>query len=66
VAERGGTVDAAVSLCTGDVVADPFRRTTEISALLRCHAAGARVAPEDHASAAGDSRPLVRARLVTT
>ena len=66
VAERGGTVDAAVSLSTGDVVADPFRRTTEIAALLRCHAAGARVVPEDQASTAGDSPPLVRARLVAT
>jgi hypothetical protein len=66
VAERDRIVDAAVSLSTGDVVANPFRRTTEIAALLRCHAAGARVAPEDHASAAGDSPPLVSARLVTT
>jgi hypothetical protein len=35
VAERGGEVQAAVSLRTGWVVADPFRRTAELVALLR-------------------------------
>lgn len=34
---------AAISLVTGKVVADPFRRTTEVVELLRCHAAGARI-----------------------
>jgi hypothetical protein len=32
---------AAISLVTGEVVADPFRRTAEVVELLRCHAAGA-------------------------
>jgi hypothetical protein len=35
VAERGGEVQAALSLRTGWVVADPFRRTAELVALLR-------------------------------
>jgi hypothetical protein len=33
-------VEAALSLRTGEVVADPFRRTAELVELLRCHAAG--------------------------
>ena len=39
VAEREGSIDAAVSLPTGEVVANPFVRTAELSALLRVHAA---------------------------
>jgi hypothetical protein len=31
-----------MSLVTGEVVADPFRRTAEVIELLRCHAAVAR------------------------
>lgn len=38
VAERDGYLVAAISLCTGDVIADPFARTAELCALLRCHA----------------------------
>ena len=38
VAERGGRIDAALSLSTGELVADPFRRTAELCELLRCHA----------------------------
>jgi hypothetical protein len=40
VAERAGAIEAALSLRTGGVVADPFRRTAELIELLRCHAAG--------------------------
>jgi hypothetical protein len=35
VAERGGDVLAVLSLKTGTVVADPFRRTAELVELLR-------------------------------
>jgi hypothetical protein len=35
---------AGMSLATGEVVADPFRRTIELQALLRLHAGSARVA----------------------
>jgi hypothetical protein len=67
VAERAGAVEAAVSLSTGELLADPFRRTAEIAALLRCHAAEARVAPEDDSLLARHpNTPTVRAKLVTT
>jgi hypothetical protein len=46
---------------TGELVADPFHRTTELCELLGCHAGQVRVRPE-HASAT----PLAaRPRLVT-
>src|ERR671910_2891951 len=38
VAERDGRIDAALSLATGELVADPFRPTAELCDLLRCHA----------------------------
>jgi hypothetical protein len=40
VAERDGRIDAALSLATGEVVADPFRPTADLGELLRCHAGG--------------------------
>jgi hypothetical protein len=46
VAERDGRIEAAISLATGELVADPFHRTAELCGLLRCHAGGVRVAPE--------------------
>jgi hypothetical protein len=39
VAERDGRIDAALSLSSGETVADPFRRTAELRELLRDHAA---------------------------
>jgi hypothetical protein len=44
--ECDGRIDAAISLATGEQIADPFRRTAELCALLRCHAGGERVAAE--------------------
>jgi hypothetical protein len=44
VAERDRRIEAASSLATGQLVADPFRRTAELCELLRCHAGGVRVA----------------------
>jgi hypothetical protein len=41
VAERGGRIDALISLRTGAVVANPFQRTAELCDLLR-HAAARR------------------------
>jgi hypothetical protein len=38
VAEREGRIDAALSLSCGALIADPFRRTAELSELLRRHA----------------------------
>jgi hypothetical protein len=41
VAERDGRLDAAISLTTGAVIANPFERTAELCDLLR-HATPAR------------------------
>jgi hypothetical protein len=46
LAECDGGVDAAISLATGELIADPFRRTVELRQLLRCHAGGLRVSTE--------------------
>jgi hypothetical protein len=42
VAELDGELSAALSLHDGTSIADPFRPTAEIVALLRAHAAAAR------------------------
>jgi hypothetical protein len=44
--ERNGRIAAAISLATGELIADPFRRTAELCELLRCHAGGVRVQPQ--------------------
>jgi hypothetical protein len=61
VAERDGRIDAAISLATGELVADPFRRTAELCELLRVHAGGVRIAEERLAATPPQPRP----RLVT-
>lgn len=67
VAERAGTVEAAISLSSGALLADPFRRTAELAALLRCHAGEVRVAPEDQpALAPRRTAGTLRAKLVAT
>jgi hypothetical protein len=38
VAIREERIDAALSLSTREVIADPFRRTAELCELLRCQA----------------------------
>jgi hypothetical protein len=38
IAEREGRIDAALSLSTGELIADPFRRTAELRPLLQAHA----------------------------
>jgi hypothetical protein len=43
--ERDGRIETAISLATGEVVADPFRRTAEVCELLRCLAGDVRVGP---------------------
>jgi len=43
--ERDGRLEAAISLATGQLVADPFRRTAEVCELLRCYAGDMRVRP---------------------
>jgi hypothetical protein len=61
VAEREGRIEAAVSLASGELVADPFRRTAELCELLRCHAGRMRVRPERVPTAPLAPRP----KLVT-
>jgi hypothetical protein len=61
VAERDGRIEAAISLASAEIVADPFRRTAEICELLRCHAGGARVRPERSRA----TPPAPRPELVT-
>jgi hypothetical protein len=61
VAERDRRLQAAISLATGELIADPFHRTAELCALLRCHAGEVRLAPESTRT-----QPLApRPRLVT-
>ena len=57
VAERQGRIEAAVSLASGELIADPFRRTTELCELLRCHAGGLRVRPVPWHAAPLTSQP---------
>jgi hypothetical protein len=38
VAVRDGVVEAALCLQSGELIADPFKRTAELCCLLRCHA----------------------------
>jgi hypothetical protein len=45
VAERDRRLEAAISLATGELIADPFRRTAELCELLRCHAGELRARP---------------------
>jgi hypothetical protein len=61
VAIRGEAIAAALSLTTGEVVADPFQRTLELVALLRLHAGSRRVARGEPART-----PRTLPRLVTT
>jgi hypothetical protein len=56
VAEREGRIDAVLSLSTGELAADPFRRTAELCQLLRCHAGSVRVGSERSAAPVA-SRP---------
>jgi hypothetical protein len=57
VAQREGRIEAAVSLASGELVADPFRRTAELCELLRCHAGGLRVSAEHTPAATIRPRP---------
>ena len=43
VAERAGSIEAAIALPSGEIVANPFVPTADLCDLLRIHAASARV-----------------------
>jgi hypothetical protein len=55
-------MEAAISLVTGELIADPFRRTAELRDLLRCHAGDLPVAEAHAAATQLEPRP----KLVTT
>ncbi|WP_320671934.1 hypothetical protein [Patulibacter defluvii] len=58
VAEREGRIEAALSLTSGEAIADPFQPTGPLVELLRCHAAGQRRArPVAPAAPAACGRP---------
>jgi hypothetical protein len=59
VAVTEGRVDAAISLSTGEVIADPFRRTAELCELLRLHAKSRRVARADRDARRARPRPAL-------
>ena len=59
VAIRGERIDAAISLSTRKLIADPFRRTAELCALLRCHAGSIRVGREELTAPAAQPRPAL-------
>jgi hypothetical protein len=59
VAIRAGRIDAAISLTTGEIVADPFRHTAELCELLRLHAGPKPVAPDERALRGGQPRPAL-------
>jgi hypothetical protein len=58
VAERNGRIDAALALSTDELVADPFRRTAELRALLCCHAGALGAAPQTAPSPRLQPRPV--------
>ena len=61
VGERDERIEAAISLATGELVADSFRRTAELCELLRCHAGDVWVPPQRvPASPVAPRRPWVR------
>jgi hypothetical protein len=49
VAALDGVVEAALCIRDGELLADPFKRTAELCALLRCHAGPAPLAPAETA-----------------
>jgi hypothetical protein len=56
VAEREGRIEAAISLGTRELIANPFSRTADLCALLRLRAAELAAAAEPDAPI-GDLRP---------
>jgi hypothetical protein len=59
VAVREGRIDAALSLSTGELIADPFRRTAELGAVLRCHAGPRAVRRRDVPAPQAHPRPVL-------
>jgi hypothetical protein len=60
IAEREGRIDAALSLRSREVVADPFQRTAELCDLLRHHAAAIDAPTDDSHTGFLPRRPILR------
>jgi hypothetical protein len=61
IAIRNGRVDAALSLSTREVIADPFQRTAGLCDLLRCRAGSTRVTREQLPTGVARPRPAIAA-----
>ena len=61
VAFRDDELEAAISLRTGEIVADPFRRTADLCELLRC--AASRRTNASRPARGRRSRAVLRERL---
>ena len=66
IARCDGELAAALSLATGELIADPFRRTAELRRLLLAHADGARVEPGSLAARTATHPPRRRSRARAT
>jgi hypothetical protein len=63
VAVRDGAIEAAVSLRTHAVLADPFRRTAESCELLRCLAGDLSMGADPASVPAPTAHPVFKERL---
>jgi hypothetical protein len=63
VAVRDGVIQAAISLRTHELHANPFERTAECSELLRCFAGGLTVESEPESAPQPARRPVLEERL---
>jgi hypothetical protein len=61
IAERDGRADAALSLASGETVADPFRPTADLCELLHRHAKTAAAPLDASHSAALRKPPILKA-----
>jgi hypothetical protein len=59
VAEREGRLDAALSLSSKELIADPFRRTAELCELLRHHAGVIGTDPDHPRARVLGARPIL-------
>jgi hypothetical protein len=63
IAVRDGELEAAISLNSGELVADPFRPTADVCALLRCAARPSRAPSRPRRARRRTRAPLLRERL---
>jgi hypothetical protein len=63
IAIRGGELEAAISLTSGELVADPFRHTADLCELLRCAARRRPARARPRRARRRTLSPLLRERL---